>query len=245
MELIGSGLLLLGILTGLAGFGGFFDSRKVDRRFKTGYKNNEPDNRNFGRSGKRVLYGIGTCIVGAAALNLSSPPNNSAILPTTSEVAASQPATVSEAPSAPSNVVQLDPAPAAPRPDSGVTLGLNERVVSEAETRDSEVLEQSTPLIGRAAPTSQLDSPNVQCVEDGTFFGSSVCKSGTLAAAYELELKEYDEAQARIGGKDVGVQIEQQKWLNEVVKACPDMTCLTNAFDARVSDLRARYRKES
>jgi hypothetical protein len=71
MAAIGSGIILVGVLAAVVGVGGFVDTRKVDRRFKTGYRNNEPDNRNFGRAAKRVLYGIGICIVGAAVNNLT------------------------------------------------------------------------------------------------------------------------------------------------------------------------------
>src|ERR1700680_3632566 len=87
---IGVVILLVGIVTTLVGVAGFVDTRKVDRRYKTGYKYNEPDTRNFGRAGKRVLYGIGICIVGCAVVGLSSPSPRSA--PTvTSDSVASQP----------------------------------------------------------------------------------------------------------------------------------------------------------
>ena len=47
----------------------------------------------------------------------------------------------------------------------------------------------------------------------------------------------------RIGGRDVGVQIEQQNWVEKTAKDCPDMGCLTQAFDTRMADLQSRYRK--
>ncbi|WP_230975324.1 lysozyme inhibitor LprI family protein [Burkholderia multivorans] len=66
MAALGVGLILVGAVVAMAGIGGFIDTRKVDRRFKTGYKNNEPDTRDFGRAGRLLLYGVGTCVIGAA-----------------------------------------------------------------------------------------------------------------------------------------------------------------------------------
>ncbi|GJH29254.1 hypothetical protein [Caballeronia novacaledonica] len=245
MGMLGGGLFLGGILMGLVGFGGFFDTRKVDRRFKTGYRNNEPDTRDFRRSAKRVMYGIGICIVGSAILSLSSPSEQPASSTSAVGVTPSRPALASEALPASSELVQLDPAPAAAQKnDSGVTLGSNERAVAPVDTQ---IVASAPPSVASAQSrdkTLQMSSSSVGCVDDGSFFGANVCRSVTLAAAYDLEVREYESAQARIGGKDVGVRIEQEKWLEQVVKGCSDMPCLTNAFDARVSDLRGRYRND-
>lgn len=244
MANLGVGLVLLGILTTLVGIGGFFDTRKVDRRYKTGYKNNEPDNRDFGRSAKRVLYGAGICIVGAAITSLSSPSGPSTSSVHTAEIASSETIIESEPVPASSNVVQLDPTPTEQKSDSGVTLGSNERVVTPDTGAGLEAPKAVASVDGKdVAP--QSGSASVSCIEDGTFFGTNVCKSGTLAAVYGREINEYEEAQARIGGKDVGVRIEQENWLDKVTKSCSDMTCLTDAFDARIADLHGRYRKDS
>jgi hypothetical protein len=246
MAAFGGGLLLLGILTVLVGIGGFFDTRKVDRRFKTGYKNNEPDTRNLGRSGKRILYGIGICIVGAAVTSLSSPSGQTSSGVSTADVASSPRAVVSESAFASSNVVQLDPAPTEQKTDSGVTLGSNERIMtSETHADPTTASPQTAPSIESKKAPEQISTASVACVDDGTFFGANICKSEALTAAYDLELKEYEAAQARIGGKDVGVRIEQEDWLEKVAKGCSDMACLTDAFDARVADLHGRYRKGS
>jgi len=87
MAAIGGGLILVGVLTLLVGIGGYVDTRKVDRRYRTGYKNNEPDARDFGRATKRVLYGIGICIVGAAANSLAESKSDSS-LPVSAQSAA-------------------------------------------------------------------------------------------------------------------------------------------------------------
>jgi hypothetical protein len=244
MANLGVGLVLLGILTALVGIGGFFDTRKVDRRFKTGYKNNEPDNRDFGRSGKRILYGIGIFIVGAAVTSLSSPSGQSAPSQGTVDVASSEPTIASEPASGNSTVVQLDPSSNEQKADSGVTLGSNERVVTP-DARPSLETPKAPTSVENNDMSTQAARASVSCTDDGTFFGTNVCKSGTLAAAYDLEVKEYEDAQARIGGNDVGVRMEQENWLDKVTKGCSDMTCLTDAFDARIADLHGRYRKDS
>ncbi|OXI33454.1 lysozyme inhibitor LprI family protein [Burkholderia aenigmatica] len=71
MGAIGNSLIGIGVLASLIGIGGFIDTRKVDRRFKTGYKNNEPDSRNFARSGKILLCGIGLFVFGLVVNRLS------------------------------------------------------------------------------------------------------------------------------------------------------------------------------
>ncbi|WP_152034453.1 hypothetical protein [Burkholderia contaminans] len=244
MANFGVGLVLLGILTSLVGIGGFFDTRKVDRRFKTGYKNNEPDNRDFGRSAKRFLYGVGICIVGAAVTSLSSPSGQGAPTSSAVNVIASAPTFVSEAVPASNNVVQLDPTQAEQKPDGSAARGSNERIVTPETVADSDIPKSNIPAESEGI-SPRVSTSSVSCIEDGTFFGSNICKSGTLAAAYDREVKEYEEAQGRIGGKDVGLRIEQENWLAKVMRICSDMACLTDAFDARIADLHGRYRKGS
>lgn len=71
MAIVGNSLVGIGVLASLIGIGGFIDTRKVDRRFKTGYKNNEPDSRNFVRSGKILLCGIGLFLFGLVVNRIS------------------------------------------------------------------------------------------------------------------------------------------------------------------------------
>ena len=51
----------------LVGIGGVVDTRKVDRRFRTGYKNNEEDGRNFKRAQRILIFGIMIWFIGLAA----------------------------------------------------------------------------------------------------------------------------------------------------------------------------------
>ncbi|MGB8423155.1 hypothetical protein [Paraburkholderia sp.] len=245
MDNIGVVLVLVGVVTGLVGIAGFFDTRKVDRRFKTGYKNNEPDTRNFGRAGKRMLYGIGICIVGMAVIQLTSPSQHSSESAPVNTMSSPPTANVPPTDAASNRVVALDPQQTEQKPDSGVTLGTNERVLTPDTVAEaaSSVSSESPPVQIQSASAQQAREA-VSCTDDGTFFGANICQSATLAAAYDLELKEYEAAQGRIGGKDVGVRIEQQNWLAQVTKECTDMPCLTSAFDARIADLHSRYRKD-
>ncbi|MFM0643410.1 hypothetical protein PQR14_03700 [Paraburkholderia bryophila] len=244
MDNIGVVLVFLGVVTGLVGIGGFFDTRKVDRRFKTGYKNNEPDTRDFGRSGKRILCGIGICIAGAAVNQLTSPSRPSSEVAPVNTVSSPQDATVTSAATVSNPVVALDPQQAEQKPDSGSALGSNERVVAADPVATVPNPVPDAPPVQIQSASTQATSEAVSCSDDGTFFGANICRSATLAAAYDQEIKEYEAAQSRIGGKDVGVRIEQQNWLDQVTKQCTDMPCLTNAFDARIANLHTRYRKE-
>ncbi|MFM0351382.1 lysozyme inhibitor LprI family protein [Paraburkholderia sp. RL17-347-BIC-D] len=245
MDNIGVVLVLVGVVTGLVGVAGFFDTRKVDRRFKTGYKNNEPDTRNFGRAGKRMLYGIGICIVGMAVIQLTSPSQHSSETAPVNTISSPQTANVTPADVASNPVVALDTQQADQKPDSGVTLGTNERIVTADAVAAGASSVSSEPLPAQIQSASDQQVPEtVSCTDDGTFFGANICHSATLAAAYNQELTEYDAAQGRIGGKDVGVRIEQQNWLEQVTKECTDMSCLTSAFDVRIANLHSRYRKD-
>ncbi|SFU25873.1 hypothetical protein [Paraburkholderia aspalathi] len=243
MDNIGVVLVLVGVVTGLVGMAGFFDTRKVDRRFKTGYKNNEPDTRNFGRAGKRVLYGIGICIVGMAVIQLTSPSQHSSESAPVNTMSSPQTANVTPTDAASNPVVALDPRQAEQRPDSGMALGTNERVVTSDTVAAAAGSTPEAPLAQIQSAPTQTAPGTVGCTDDGTFLGANICKSATLAAAYDRELKEYEAAQGRIGGNDVGVRIEQQNWLEQVTKECTDMSCLTSVFDARIADLHSRYRK--
>lgn len=71
MATISGGLMLVGALTVIVGMAGFVDTRQVDRRYRTGYKYNAPDSRNFPRARRRLLYGIAMCIIGATANGLT------------------------------------------------------------------------------------------------------------------------------------------------------------------------------
>ncbi len=126
----------------------------------------------------------------------------------------------------------------------GVTVDANEQVVSQTTDVASEPTAVAKGAVSAEhAVPAPAETVNVQCTNDGTYFGANVCNSAILAAAYQLELTEYEAAQVRLGGKDIGVSAEQQNWLDTVTKTCSDMECLTTAFDARVADLHARYRK--
>jgi hypothetical protein len=241
---IGVVILLVGIVTVLVGIAGFVDTRKVDRRYKTGYKYNEPDRRSFGRAGKRLLYGIGISIAGCAVLGLSSPSQRSAPAASSDGVASQPGLPVASDANASNPVVALDSQQTEHQPDNGVTLGSNERVIVDENVPASNRSETATSAGTQAQDASpQPSTANFGCADDGTFFGANVCKSATLAAAYDRELNAYNAAQGRIGGKDVGVRIEQQNWVEKTIKDCPDMVCLTQAFDTRMADLQSRYRK--
>ncbi|MFM0031847.1 hypothetical protein PQR70_37125 [Paraburkholderia madseniana] len=238
-------LWLAGAGTFLVGVGGFVDGRKVDRRFKTGYKNNAPDTRNFGQAAKRVAWGVGICIVALAVTGLTSTNEHqqrdaTAGAPTPASSSADTFAAAAD--SASTGLVTI------PSSDdsnaSGVSMGLNssEQVVQSAPA-PAPAEPVSPSAAAQSAPVAAADSGSVTaCHDDGTFLGNSICKNATLAATYQSEIQEYQAAQNRIGGADVGVRIEQEQWLAHIAQECADMPCLIAAFDKRIADLGSRYR---
>jgi hypothetical protein len=167
MAAIGSGLILVGVLTSIVGIGGFIDTRKVDRRFRTGYKNNEPDNRNFRRAARRVLYGVGTCIVGAAINNLTESKNDSSL--TTPVQSASVPVqtTASDAASVTISVPPRDPSPPANQVISRDNVSsTNQAIVGDAVSATSQTIpgddDSSTGESHQATP-----SPYEKIYSDG------------------------------------------------------------------------------
>lgn len=237
-------LWLAGAGTFLAGVGGFVDGRKVDRRFKTGYKNNAPDTRNFRQARKRVMWGAGICIVAMVVGALSSSNEHQQRDDTATEsVPASSTAVTSVAASAESASAGLASVPASDETnasDASVSLNSNEQVVQAPPVLAPSVAVGASAA-AESAPAVVNSGSQAACNGDGTFLGNNICKSPALAAIYQKELEEYEAAQSRIGGADVGVRTEQERWLAQVAQDCPDMQCLTAAFDKRTADLSSRY----
>ncbi|MFM0002049.1 hypothetical protein PQR57_13555 [Paraburkholderia dipogonis] len=237
-------LWLAGAGTFLAGVGGFVDGRKVDRRFKTGYRNNAPDTRNFRQARKRVMWGGGICIVAMVAGTLSSSNEDQQRDDTaTASVPASSTTVTSAAASAESASATLLAIPASDgtnASDASVSLSSNEQVVQAAPVPAPSV-PVGVSAAAESAPAVVNSGSQTACNDDGTFLGNNICKSPALATIYQRELEEYEAAQSRIGGADVGVRTEQERWLAQVAQDCPDMQCFTTAFDKRIADLSSRY----
>jgi hypothetical protein len=236
MNSIGLVVVIFGTLIVLLGLAGFVDTRTVDRRFKTGYRNNEADTRNFGHSIKRAVYGVGVIVVGAAVMKLSSPDEH--VSSERVDEAASLTRLVEEPASKISSVEQLHPASVTGISDANAWQASNEYAAAAA------TMSQPTSVAERGKTQPQVSQTMVECADDGTYFGANVSKNLALADAYSLEVKEYEAAQARIGGNDLGVRAEQEVWLQRATKDCVDMACLANAFDNRIADLRGRYRRQ-
>jgi hypothetical protein len=101
----------------------------------------------------------------------------------------------------------------------------------------------SAARVSTVMEARRTDAPTyMPCKDDGTFFGSNICKSPVLAASYQRELGEYEAAQKRLGVIDNGMRIEQEHWLQTVTRDCTDANCLTSAFSRRTAELNGRYR---
>ena len=100
-----------------------------------------------------------------------------------------------------------------------------------------------------ASPTSVQSNASVAertlvpCQDDGTYFGQIICKNAVLSQEYQRMTQEYQAAQSRIGGDDVGLRIEQERWLLSAKQDCNNDSCLNQALSSRVVELASRYRK--
>ena len=131
------------------------------------------------------------------------------------------------APASPQQIMPTEIPPQAPQP-----------VIAPPPIEQAAALPASTP------PTpSAVESALVPCQNDGTYFGQAICKSTALSQEYERMAQEYQAAQSRIGGDDVGLRIEQERWFLNAKKVCNNDSCLLQTLASRSAELASRYRK--
>ncbi|MFD1559617.1 hypothetical protein ACFSHT_28915 [Paraburkholderia silviterrae] len=244
MAALGSGLMVVGVLTALVGIGGFVDTRKVDRRFKTGYKNNETDNRNFGRAGKILLYGIGICIVGGA-INSFFDTNSGSAAPTIAQSqAASAPepvqAVASEADATGAGMVKLDPNDAQPSQQSSDAISSNERVLNaDVNPADTSAQGGSTPGSDStgAGPTgtsqSQSFLTSFDCRRATHDDEAAICGDAGLAAMDRQLSQLYSSAMKTISDPRALKQSEAD-WVLTRRMCNSDVDCLRHLYGERI-----------
>ncbi|NIE63176.1 hypothetical protein [Burkholderia sp. Ax-1719] len=240
---LGSGMLIVGALTTLAGIGGFIDTRKVDRRFRTGYKNNAPDNRNFARSGKVLLCGIGICVIGSAINSRfdssdtsgSSNPVQTQVAPASDAV----PAMASDAGASAPIVVKLDPNAAQDAQQYSSAVPSNERVLnSDATPADGGNTQQSSqdsavsPDTASASP-SQTFATSFDCKRASHDDEVAICGDAGLAAMdrqlgqlYSTTMKTISDPQA--------LRQSESDWVITRRMCNSDVDCLRHAYGARI-----------
>ncbi|MET3623892.1 lysozyme inhibitor LprI family protein [Burkholderia ambifaria] len=226
MAIIGNGLVGMGVLASLIGIGGFIDSRKVDRRFKTGYKNNEPDARNFVRSGKILLCGIGLFSFGLLINRIS----DSDTQPTRNEVTHEARA-AADLPSVdtvrPANDNSLSAAHAAVQSASGM---------SDSERSAFEISEQS----GGAS-----EAPADHVLQTHTFATSFDCSQASHAdeaaichdpglAAMDRRLAQLYVAALQTVSDPESLRQSESDWLATRHQCGQNLDCLRRAYGERI-----------
>ncbi|MBY4766724.1 lysozyme inhibitor LprI family protein [Burkholderia ambifaria] len=239
----GIGLIIVGALIVLAGIGGFIDTRKVDRRFKTGYKNNEPDTRNFGRAGRFLLYGVGVCVIGAAINSFTGSKDE------TPPVAApnDQSAPVTQAAQAPAsdttesteNVVPPNLTIAqAPVSDSGVAA------VNES-SRSSEAIAPAPSSQEQSSQNSDSGDNSTPAAHGQTFLTSFDCRRAKAddeiaicgdagLAAMDRQLGQLYEAAMRTIADPQALKQSESDWVITRHMCNSDVECLRHAYGERI-----------
>ncbi|WP_230939780.1 lysozyme inhibitor LprI family protein [Burkholderia territorii] len=232
MAMLGKSLIGIGVLASLIGIGGFIDTRKVDRRFKTGYKNNEPDLRNFGLSCKILLSGIGLFLVGLTA--------NRILDPGSAPIRSLQPQTETSAKAGnergitPANITQPeheDSPPAgihaSPRsiPDMSGPTGTSSEI--SAHPNDT-----SDAFANRVVPTRTFVT-SFDCLQATYDDEQAICHDPGLAAMDRRLAQLYSTALQNISDKEALRQSESD-WITARHQCGKDLDCLRRAYGERI-----------
>ncbi|WP_063902337.1 lysozyme inhibitor LprI family protein [Burkholderia ubonensis] len=235
MAAIGGGMILIGILTTIVGVSGFVDTRKVDRRFKTGYKNNEPDTRNFGRAAKRVIYGVGICIVGAAVNNLTDSKTSSPPLPQAQSTSEPNETVASKAGVSPNGVVKLDSNAARSTSNTGDTRASNEGIVIESPLSGN-ALQPATSESGGATAVDVQPRTYVtsfDCTRASQDDEVAICGDAGLAAM-DRRLNQLYEASMKTISDPQALRESESDWLIKRRMCNKDLDCLRYAYGERI-----------
>ncbi|MFP3710073.1 lysozyme inhibitor LprI family protein [Paraburkholderia sp. SIMBA_009] len=236
-------MIVVGALVALAGVGGFIDTRKADRRFKTGYKNNEPDTRNFARAGRFVLYGIGICVIGAAinsftGSNDETPPEG-AVNDQSASVAQSVQAPASEttesteiAPTVNQNVAQA-PSEDSDRAAAGELSQSSDAIVSTPDTQehasqDGDSGESSTPASQGQTFLTSFDCRRAKADDE-----TAICGDAGLAAM-DRQLGQLYDAAMKSTTTPQALKQSESDWVITRHMCNGDRECLRHAYGVRI-----------
>ncbi|WP_080425343.1 lysozyme inhibitor LprI family protein [Burkholderia ubonensis] len=231
MTMLGNSLIGIGALASLVGINGFIDTRKVDRRFRTGYKNNEPDSRNFGRSSKILLCGVGLCLVGLTINRiLDSEVEPIRSLPTQNEVshegrvAGDIPSTYTT-PSTNEN----------PPPEMHASAS-SASDMSGSDSPSPEISGQSKGApdapADRAVPT-QTFATSFDCSQASHDDESAICHDPGLAAMDRRLARLYSDALRTISDPE-SLRQSESDWVTARHQCGKDLDCLRRAYGERI-----------
>ena len=243
MSALGIGLIVIGALIALAGIGGFIDTRKVDRRFKTGYKNNEPDTRNFGRAGRFLLYGVGICVIGAAINSLSGSKDEAPPVASTSDQSAqvmqSAQAPASDTTESTENVATPNPTVAQPpASDPGVaavdeTSQSSEAIAPALDSHDQPSQNSASDENSAQAAPGQAFTTSFDCRRAKADDEIAICGDAGLAAMDRQLGQLYDAAMKTISDPQALRQSESD-WVITRHMCNSDVECLRHAYGERI-----------
>ncbi|MET1531884.1 lysozyme inhibitor LprI family protein [Burkholderia sola] len=227
MAMLGNSLIGIGVLASLIGIGGFIDTRKVDRRFKTGYKNNEPDLRNFGRSSKILLTGIGLFLVGLAA-NRILDPEIATIRSLQSQTDASYTAGDKRDITQPEN--------GKPPPDGIHASSRSISDMSDPTSASSEIFghgdDTSNAVADRAVPKRTFVT-SFDCLQASHDDEWAICHDPGLAAMDRRLAQLYSTALQNISDTEALRQSESN-WVTARHQCGKDLDCLRRAYGERI-----------
>ncbi|MDR6502264.1 uncharacterized protein YecT (DUF1311 family) [Burkholderia ambifaria] len=236
--------MVVGVLTAVVGVAGFVDTRKADRRYKTGYKNNEPDTRNFGRAGKVLLYGIGICIIGAAVNSVLDSKDGVSPAATVESQSAVAPEPVltaaSDANLSSAAVVKLDPNAAQMSQQSPDALASNERISnSDAVTADGSKrsqLSQNGSVADAGATSvgqSQTFLTSFDCRRATHDDEVAICSDAGLAAM-DRQLSQLYAASMRTISDPQALKRSESDWVLARRMCDKDVDCLRRLYGERI-----------
>lgn len=243
MAALGICLIVVGTLVALAGVGGFVDTRRVDRRFKTGYKNNEPDTRNFGRAGKFLLYGVGVCVIGAAINSITGANDETspeaAINDQSPSVTQSSQTSTSESNESTENAVTPNQtAPAAPQRNAGA-------VAAATLNRSSDAIAQASGSQELASQNRDFGESSTPASHDPTFLTSFDCRRAKAEdeiaicgdpglAAMDRQLGQLYDAAMKTVSAPQALKRSESDWVITRHMCNGDVQCLRHAYGERI-----------
>ncbi|WP_081538621.1 lysozyme inhibitor LprI family protein [Burkholderia stagnalis] len=228
MTMLGNSLIGIGALASLIGINGFIDTRKVDRRFKTGYKNNEPDFRNFGRSCKILLCGIGACLLGLTINHiLDSEIARIRSLATQNEAAHDGRAAgeTRSAYATPSTNEYPVPEVHAPAPSASNMSG--------SDRLSSEISGQSNGAQADRAVPAQTFATSFDCSHASQDDESAICHDPGLAAMDRRLAQLYSAALHTVSDPE-SLRQSESDWITARHQCGKDLDCLRRAYGERI-----------
>ncbi|MXN76026.1 DUF1311 domain-containing protein [Burkholderia sp. 4701] len=225
MTTLGNSLIGIGALASLIGINGFIDKRKVDRRFRTGYKNNEPDSRNFGRSCKILLCGIGACLFGLAINHIVDSEVARVRTSATQNEAGHDGTGAGKTPSASATPSTAVPEVHVPAPSASNMSG--------SDRRSSAISGQGNDAQADRAVSAQTFATSFDCSQASQDDESAICHDPGLAAMDRRLAQLYSAALHTVPDPE-SLRQSESDWIAARHQCGKDLDCLRRAYGERI-----------